>query len=190
MEIPIASRRSTAAKKATASSSLNGGGGDVKTTNTGVDEHSSETGKVDGDSKEADATTTSLHDENDMVDEGEAVNPFPEKSPPAASAADGAKSSGSGMKPVVKAESEVDKILGMAPMNTTAQHRFHLFDMNCDICTGKRDRELAQRKQKREKRDRRASRSGNTVVGGGGADLTATSPSKTPSAMQLLTTVS
>ena len=50
--------------------------------------------------------------------------------------------------------SEVDKILGMVPINTTEMHRFHLFDQNCDICRQnerenqeKKVRELEERKK-------------------------------------------
>ncbi|VDM50028.1 unnamed protein product, partial [Toxocara canis] len=59
----------------------------------------------------------------------------------------------------IKAESEVDKILGMEPVNTTAQHRFHLFDMNCDICTGKKERELMNlQQQKKEQKEKKRSK--------------------------------
>lgn len=59
---------------------------------------------------------------------------------------------------IFQAESEVDKILGMEPVNTTAQHRFHLFDMNCDICTGKKERELSNLQKKEAKERKRIKR--------------------------------
>ncbi|VDN29966.1 unnamed protein product [Gongylonema pulchrum] len=67
-----------------------------------------------------------------------------------AAAASGSSATSSGDKGVcfVEAESEVDKILGVEPVNTTAMHRFHLFDLNCDICTGKKEREYLQKKIK------------------------------------------
>ncbi|MFH4974587.1 hypothetical protein AB6A40_001296 [Gnathostoma spinigerum] len=59
-------------------------------------------------------------------------------------------------KPVKKIVSEVDKILGEVPANTTSLHRFHLFDLNCDICTGKQERELLEKKKAEEAQKKEA----------------------------------
>uniref|UniRef100_A0A914ZL73 TFIIS central domain-containing protein n=2 Tax=Parascaris univalens TaxID=6257 RepID=A0A914ZL73_PARUN len=109
-----------------------------------------------GKSVDADGSTKGLKTEESkeitaadgehVVDATADLDPFPEKK------------RDSKAFPPIKAESEVDKILGMEPVNTTAQHRFHLFDMNCDICTGKKERELSNLQKKEAKERKRMKR--------------------------------
>uniref|UniRef100_A0A915PMU3 TFIIS central domain-containing protein n=1 Tax=Setaria digitata TaxID=48799 RepID=A0A915PMU3_9BILA len=50
----------------------------------------------------------------------------------------------------LEARSEVDKILGLESSNTTALHQFHLFDLNCDVCIGRKKHEYLKKKMKIE----------------------------------------
>uniref|UniRef100_F1KPZ3 Death-inducer obliterator 1 n=1 Tax=Ascaris suum TaxID=6253 RepID=F1KPZ3_ASCSU len=119
-------------RKALPTKVQNGKSVDAEGSTKGVETEESKEGTAADGEDEADATAD--------------LDPFPEKK------------RDSKAIPPVKAESEVDKILGMEPVNTTAQHRFHLFDMNCDICTGKKERELSNLQKKEAKERKRIKR--------------------------------